>query len=197
MSSSRPMFVRSIGLSLLLLILATLALTVPATVASAAETEDHAQRPSPVVQAVRAATRDYRDVNAAIAAGYVSAGMCVSGPNEGAMGVHYANEALIADGEIDVNRPEILVYEPVNGRLQLAAIEYFVVAEQWDAAHEGPPSVEGQHFHYAGAPNRLRAPAYYELHVWAWKRNKKGTFADYNPDVSCAQYTGELMGNGE
>jgi hypothetical protein len=144
------------------------------------------------VQAVRAATRDYRDVNAAMSAGYVSTGTCASGPNEGAMGVHYVNEAYFADGEINVSRPEILVYEPRDGRLQLVAIEFFVLAEQWDAANEGPPAVEGQLFHYLGAPNRLRLPANYQLHVWAWKRNPKGTFADWNPDVSCAQYTGEV-----
>lgn len=108
------------------------------------------------------------------------------------MGVHYVNEAYLADGEIDVNRPEILVYEPHNGRLQLVAIEFLVLAEQWDAANEGPPVLEGHLVHFLGAPNRLRLPANYQLHVWAWKKNPKGTFADWNPDVSCAQYTGEV-----
>ena len=28
-------------------------------------------------------------------------------------------------------------------------------------------------------------PAFYELHVWAWKDNPTGTFADMNPTVSC------------
>lgn len=106
------------------------------------------------------------------------------------MGVHYVNEAYIADGRIDVDRPEILVYEPRNGQLQLVAVEFFVLAEQWDAANEGPPTLEGQLFHYLGAPNRLRLPANYQLHVWAWKTNPKGHFADWNPNVSCAQYVG-------
>jgi hypothetical protein len=106
------------------------------------------------------------------------------------MGVHYVNEAYISDGRIDVDRPEILVYEPRNGQLQLVAVEFFVLAEQWDAANEGPPTVGGQLFHYLGAPNRLRLPANYQLHVWAWKENPKGTFADWNPSVSCAQYAG-------
>jgi hypothetical protein len=169
--------------------LAALALSGPTSVATAAQSEDHAAR-SPIVRAVRAATRDYLDVNAATAAGYVSAGSCATGPNEGAMGVHYVNEAYLADGLVDVNRPEILVYEPHDGRLQLVAIEYFVLSEQWDAANEGPPILGGQLFHYLGAPNRLRSPANYQLHVWAWKENPKGTFVDWNPDVSCAQYAG-------
>jgi hypothetical protein len=57
---------------------------------------------------------------------------------------------------------------------------------------KGPPVIEGQLFHFLGAPNRLRLPANYQLHVWAWKKNPKGTFADWNPDVSCAQYSGEV-----
>lgn len=190
MTSQRSMFVRTTGKQRALTILSALALAGP-TLASAAEAEqadgatNHA---SPVVQAVRAATRNYRDVNAAVSAGYVSTGTCASGPNEGAMGVHYVNEAYITDGQVDVNRPEILVYEPRNGRLQLVAIEFLVFAEQWDAANEGPPALEGHLFHYLGAPNRLRLPANYQLHVWAWKRNPKGTFADWNPEVSCAQF---------
>lgn len=70
----------------------------------------------------------------------------------------------------------------------LAAVEYFVDARQWDAANDAPP-VLGQLFNYVGAPNRLRLPAHYELHVWAWKRNSSGSFADWNPRVSCVQFT--------
>lgn len=147
------------------------------------------------VRDVRQATQRFQDVNAAIGAGYVSTGSCVSGPNEGAMGVHYVNEALIADGVLDVQQPEVLVYEPHDGQLRLVAVEFFVEAEQWDAANEGPPVLGGQHFHYVGAPNRLRSPAYYELHVWAWKRNSNGIFSDWNPRVSCAGYVGEAAGN--
>ena len=28
------------------------------------------------------------------------------------------------------------------------------------------------------------------LHVWAWKDNPNGTFANWNPDVSCDAYNG-------
>ena len=141
-----------------LAILAAIAMAAPVNMASAAESGDHSARSS-TVRAVRAATREFRNVNAATAAGYISSGSCASGPNEGAMGIHYVNEAYLADGYIDVNRPEILVYEPRNGGLQLVAVEYFVGAEQWDAANEGPPVLEGHLFHYLGAPigcGRLR-----------------------------------------
>jgi hypothetical protein len=191
MTSLRSMIAATTHRHRPLAFLAAIAMAGPATMASAAESGDHAARSS-TVRAVRAATRDFLDVNAATAAGYVSSGSCASGPNEGAMGVHYVNESYLADGQIDVNRPEILVYEPRNGRLQLVAVEYFVVSEQWDAANEGPPVLKGQLFHFLGAPNRLRAPANYQLHVWAWKENPKGTFADWNPEVSCAQYEGGI-----
>ena len=104
------------------------------------------------------------------------------------MGVHFGNAELIGDGELDPRHPEILVYEPKNGQLRLVAVEYVVFAEAWDANNPGPPSLLGHLLHYGGRPNRYRAPAAYELHVWAWKENPHGMFADWNPKVSCAGY---------
>jgi hypothetical protein len=90
-----------------------------------------------LVRAVRQTTQKLQDVNAATAAGYVSTQNCASGPNLGAMGVHYVNETFIADGVLDVQRPEVLVYEPRGGQLQLVAVEFLVDAQQWDAANDG------------------------------------------------------------
>ena len=149
-----------------------------------------------LVRDVRQATQSLQEVSAATAAGYASTSSCVSGPNQGAMGVHYVNDAYIADGVLDVQRPEVLVYEPDEGRLRLVAVEFLVDARQWDAANAAPPVLGGQLFNYVGAPNRLRLPAYYELHVWAWKRNSSGVFSDWNPRVSCAEYVGEAAGHG-
>jgi hypothetical protein len=149
-----------------------------------------------LVRDVREVTQNFHDVTAAMAAGYVSVDSCESGPNEGAMGVHYVNAAFVDDGVLDVQRPEVLVYEPRDGRLRLVAVEFFVIAEQWDAANTGSPVLGGQLFNYVGAPNRLRLPPHYELHVWAWKRNPNGTFSDWNPKVSCVEYTGEAEGRG-
>ncbi len=42
---------------------------------------------------------------------------------------------------------------------------------------------------FAGGPNRYRIPGFYDLHVWAWKGNPLGTFADWNSRVSCDDYT--------
>jgi hypothetical protein len=142
-------------------------------------------------EAVRAATAQFRDVEAAKAAGYGLLHGCVSGPQEGAMGVHYANGQLAGDGALDAATPEALLYEPKDGKLQLVGVEYVVIAEDWHASHEAPPVLMGQLFNYVGAPNRYGLPAFYELHVWAWKNNPAGTFADWNPRVSCDEYAAD------
>jgi hypothetical protein len=141
----------------------------------------------PLPDAVREATRRFRHVNEATAAGYQQFQGCVSGPEQGAMGVHYANFALF-DAVIDVENPEVLVYEPTHGRLQLVAAEYITPAEAWDAVHEASdrPQLMGHLMHFAPGPNRYGPAAFYELHVWAWRNNPHGTFADWNPSVSCA-----------
>ena len=66
---------------------------------------------------------------AATAEGYALSGGCVTGPERGAMGVHFVNASLVGDGALDATRPEALVYEPREGRLELVAVEYLVIAE--------------------------------------------------------------------
>ena len=46
----------------------------------------------------------------------------------------------------------------------------------------------GHLFHFAPGPNRYGPPAFYELHVWAWKDNPKGTFTDWNSTASCVEW---------
>jgi hypothetical protein len=142
-----------------------------------------------LVETVRRATERFQNVEEAIAAGYADAGTCVSGIEEGAMGVHFGNGTLLSDSVLDAERPEILVYEPKNGQLHLVAVEYVVDAAAWDSNNSTTPSLLGQLFHYGGSPNRYGVPPVYELHVWAWKHNPNGMFADWNPKVSCKEYT--------
>lgn len=155
-----------------------------------ARTDQH-QPAVPLPQAVRQATEQFKDVAKAEEAGYALFHGCASGQQEGAMGIHYANGAFFADGELDVSKPEALLYEPVKGKMQLLGVEYIVPAEDWNAKHDAPPVLNGQLFNLLGAPNRYGLPAIYELHVWAWKRNPSGVFADFNPNVSCAEFTGD------
>ncbi|HEX9819951.1 MAG TPA: hypothetical protein VGD07_10090 [Methylomirabilota bacterium] len=138
-----------------------------------------------LVEEVRRATERFKGVTAATAAGYAPFLGCVSGPQEGAMGIHYVNGELVADGRLDPQRPEALMYETRNGQLRLVGVEYIVMAEAWNAANQTPPTLMGQTFHYTGSPNRYGLPAFYALHVWAWKHNPHGMFVDWNPKVSC------------
>ena len=77
-----------------------------------------------------------KDISAAEAAGYGLFHGCVSGPQQGAMGIHYANGALVGDGAIDAQQPEALIYEDHNGQLRLVGVEYVVLAER----HSGCPT---------------------------------------------------------
>jgi hypothetical protein len=143
-----------------------------------------------LVETVRQATQHFQDVEQAIAAGYTDAGTCVSGPEVGAMGVHFGNSKLLSDSALDPRSPEVLVYEPKNGQLRLVAVEYIVDAAAWhDKNPTTTPSLLGQLFHYNGIPNRYGSPPVYELHVWAWKHNPNGMFTDWHPRVSCEEYT--------
>jgi hypothetical protein len=146
------------------------------------------QASSNLVQTVREATEPYKSVEEAEADGYGLFLGCVSGPQEGAMGVHYPNGSLVGDGALDPMHPEVLVYELKNGRHDLVAVEYLVLADDWNAHNASPPVLMGQVFNYVGSPNRYGMPAFYELHVWAWKTNPKGVFADWNPGVTCEGY---------
>lgn len=141
------------------------------------------------VKAVRNATERFREASMAVAEGYVLQLGCVSGPDLGAMGVHFINGPLVGDGDLDVTRPEALVYEPVRGgAFRLVAVEYVVLADMWNAKHAGPPELMGQLFHLVESPNRFGLPAFYSLHVWAWKDNPSGTFVNWSPKVSCDAY---------
>jgi hypothetical protein len=138
---------------------------------------------STLVEKVREATDAFR---LTIPNDYVQFLGCVSGPDEGAMGVHFVNFSLV-DGELDAEHPEALIYEVKNGRARLVGVEYIVPVDAWHPGEGEPPVpvLEGQVFHFVESPNRFGLPAFYELHVWAWRDNPNGTFADWNTRVSC------------
>jgi hypothetical protein len=146
---------------------------------------------------VKEATAHFRDVAAAGPAQYgefhdVDGIACIAMPGEGAMGVHYVNQALVGDGAIDPLAPEALVYEPRDGgHLRLAAVEYLVVQEQWMATHDAPPALFGQTFMLTPSPNRFGLPAFYSLHAWIWERNPAGRYAMWNPAVHCPDGSSE------
>jgi len=153
-------------------------------------------RPTPhsgeLVKAVRDSTRRFKDVNVAKAAGYQLLFGCVSGPDDGAMGMHYVNLELVADGVLDPARPEIVIYEPTgNGGRRLIGADFLVFADTWHAANVNTPELMGQLMHRIEAPNRYGLPAFYTLHVWAWKTSPTGAFVNWHADVSCENYDGQ------
>lgn len=144
-----------------------------------------------LVAVVREATARFKDVTVAETEGYALQFGCVSGPDSGAMGLHYVNGPLVMDGQLDATRPEIVIYEPIgDGRVRLIGADYLVLADAWDAKNQGPPQLMGQLFHLFEAPNRFGLPAFYTLHVWAWKENPTGTFVNWHSKVSCDAFPG-------
>lgn len=145
---------------------------------------------SPLVKKVHDATAKYKDINVALykEKGWAVATPCVSGPDHGAMGVHVVKGSRIADGYLDPQAPEALIYEPLpNGYFRLVGVEFIQLADDWHARNPngGVPSVDGNLMNLVGYPNRYGLPAFYELHVWAWEDNPNGNFSDWNNRVTC------------
>lgn len=126
---------------------------------------------------LRAVTARFHDFDAAATAGWgTQITSCFSSP-AGGMGYHYGNPALI-DGVVDASKPELLLYEPQkNGELRFVAVEYVVPFTAWTAAT--PPELYGLSFH------RNEVFGLWVLHVWHYRDNPRGMFADWNPRVSC------------
>lgn len=159
----------------------------------------HAREPAdlpPELVRVRAVLDKYKDPIVAVHDGYFSTVGCITFPKaaapghvpypRGGMGVHFLNGALIGK-PLDPLKPQALLYEPVGGRLQLVAAEWFVplapdVKERpqlFGRPFDGP--MEGHH------PLMPHALHHYDLHVWLWKANPAGLFSPTNPDIKCPQ----------
>jgi hypothetical protein len=157
-------------------------------------TADQQSKQSALIKIVRDSTERFRDVTEAEREGYALQFGCVSGPDQGAMGLHYVNGDLVGKGLVDATRPQIVIYEPTpDGHLRLIGADFLVLAATWDGdkTHTGPPQLMGQLFHYWESPNRFGLPAFYTLHVWAWKDNPNGAFVNWHPNVSCKLFGGQ------
>ena len=154
------------------------------------QSPEQRQQVSALVSEVKRITRDFQTTPPA---GYELIFGCVSGGDFGAMGMHFLNGSFL-DGEINVDKPEILLYEPLpNGRIRLTGADYLVDKKAWESNpdHKGPPELFGQLFHLFDSPNRFGLDPFYTLHVWAWKDNPVGTFSNWNPNVSCDAFSGD------
>ena len=72
---------------------------------------------------------------------------------------------------------------------RLIGADYLVFAADWDAI-QGTPQLNGQLMHLIESPNRYGLPAFYTLHVWAWKDSPNGAFVNWHPNVSCEDFEG-------
>ena len=167
------------------------------------------------MEKMRAASERFKDVNVALAEGYIPdpANMCITAEMEGqpaekgAMGIHYFRPDLLgitgADPRVagtgthtDFEKPGVLVYEPqADGSLQLVAVENLVFEKGWkDAGHTEPPAFNGRPYvHMVDEPSTPADEAHgfephYELHAWAFRENPNGAFEPFNPAVSCQHH---------
>lgn len=140
----------------------------------------------PDLAAARQATAGYHRVERAVADGWGDPAIspCVAHPLTGdGMGYHYLNlEHLYDGGALDTTTPEALLYEPQkNGQLRLVGVEYIVPFDFEPRPADGgtAPELFGQTFHPSEGAGG------WALHVWVWRHNPAGMFADFNPNVSC------------
>jgi hypothetical protein len=129
---------------------------------------------------LRRVTAPFHSFKKAVAAGWsAQITPCMTDPaGAGGMGFHYGNTALF-DATVRVEEPELLLYEPQrNGRLRLVAVEYIIpyTARSRSAT---PPVLFGQEF------KQNDTFQLWGLHVWVWKDNPSGLFANWNPRVTC------------
>lgn len=156
--------------------------------------------------AIRNATAAFHDVRKAQDAGYVVPPGCDSSP-AGVMGAHAANEGLVADLAVDPLKPEVLLYLPkADGGYKLIGVEYLVPvivrntttgeerpwfeqtrwSNEWVMVNE-KPSLLGHPFDGEMPGHVPGMPWHWDLHVWVWAPNPSGTFAQWNPGLSCPQ----------
>lgn len=163
--------IRGIGLSALLTL---------AVAAGCSDSNKDTTAPEPSgVAALRASLDPYSSFALAKAAGYATAITdCMSNGDLGAMGVHYANTALL-DATADPLHPEALIYEPgTDGDLSLVGVE-FIVPYAAVPKTAPAPQLFGQSF------SQNDVFGVWALHVWTHRANPSGTFAPWNPRVHC------------
>ena len=120
-----------------------------------------------------------RDFSRAAGAGYSEAiTPCWFHREQGGQGVHYGRTELI-DSVVTTMDPEIVMYEPqAGGGNELIGIEYIVPFANWTSPT--PPTVLGHPMH------RNEPLGLWVHHVWLFRENPSGIYADWNPSVSCA-----------
>lgn len=167
--------------------------------------------------AMRAATNKYKNVEVALADGYIPdpSGHCISAAHEGlppewgGMGIHYLRPDLLklsppgdrvdgASTHTDFMAPAILLYEPqADGSLELVGVENLVFEAAWMSnGHNGPPMMNERSWdHMMDDPNTPSDEAHgfmphFDQHVWLYRGNPTGELMPFNPSVTCEHHKG-------
>jgi hypothetical protein len=167
----------------------------------------------PTLAEVRAATERYRDIEVALAVGYLRdpADHCETADTvgraaaEGGMGIRYVRPDLLGvaappnprvDGNgtyTDFAAPAILRYAPLaHGSLTLVGVENLVFKAAWEAAgNTAPPAFHGvawdlmRHDPGTETVEAHGFASHDDRHVWIHRENPSGVFAPFNPNASC------------
>ena len=191
-------------------------MAITAAIAPALKTAEPFSDPS--LATIRAASDRFKDVKVALAEGYVrdpgnmcdAAEMMGKPAKLGVMGVHYFRPDLLGitgppspkvngtGTHTDFMKPAVLIYEPqADESMKLVAIENLVFIKSWEAAgNKAPPSFQGVPY-----DKMVDDPAtevdeahmfepHYDRHVWVYRDNPNGVFAQFNPNATCKFHRG-------
>jgi hypothetical protein len=175
--------------------------------------------PEPDLAAVRAATEKFKDVNVALKEGYVrdpgnmcdAAEMMGKPASLGVMGIHFFRPDLLGitgppnpkvngnGRHTDFLTPSVLIYEPQqDGSLQLVAVENLVFIKAWEeAGNTKPPTFQGKAWDLmrddpkTAVDEAHNFEAHYDRHVWIYRDNPNGVFAQFNPNATCKYHKQE------
>ena len=170
---------------------------------------------SDTVAAVAAAVERYKDVDVALAEGYLrdpadhcfTAEMAGMPADWGVMGIHFFRPDLLGvtatdprvDGNglhLDWDQPSILIYEPqADGSLELVAVENLVFEAAWAAAGNTTlPTLAGRTWDsMADDPATELDEAHgfaphHDQHVWVFRENPAGPLEPFNANATCEHH---------
>jgi hypothetical protein len=199
------------------LAITVLGLGVAASAVASTRAPARARAAEPDLAAVRKATDRFRDVKVALAEGYVRDPMNMCDAAEmmgkpaklGVMGIHFFRPDLLGitappnprvngnGTHTDFTKPSILIYEPqADSSLQLVAVENLVFIKAWQqAGNIAPPSYQGVPYDtmvddpVTAIDEAHNFEPHYDRHVWIYRDNPNGVFAQFNPNATCKYHT--------
>ena len=125
-------------------------------------TPEQKSKTSALITIVRESTERFKNVHVVEKGGYVLQFGCASEPRPG-----------------------------TDRGKRLIGADLVVITEARQRKKQYPPEPIAQLVRYLGFPNRLDLPAFYTLHVWAWKDNPNGALVNWHADVSCELFGGQ------